>query len=331
MGKRADAENGAIIGRMPPPRAYRAGNRSKIIAARAKRIASTPSWRPTAPAGPIRVVCGYCRSEHNYRAGPRLDAPGAASLLHRATSPLEPARDPRLPRPRARALPHRQRARKDRSRHVSRCPSRSRAVASSRHSRRDWHLSGDARGEVARRHFVLRPGTQGLQEKSWPIETFFHKVVMLRNRLRTLEQQLNASDLPDDVKVKLQGVHHRLLRLAYQLQCAVRRRGRPVQGCQQRLTLSPRRKFKEAHTGKFKARTASLPIPNGQFQVPNVCNLVLRILGIGEWLPCDAGLHPIHQAPLDNLKVVWTTMASSWRPKGARGWTSSTSRRARST
>ena len=53
--------------------------------------------------------------------------------------------------------------------------------------------------------FVLRPAAAGLQEKTWPIETFFHKVVMLRNRLRTLEQQLNASDLPDDVKVKLQG------------------------------------------------------------------------------------------------------------------------------
>ncbi len=52
---------------------------------------------------------------------------------------------------------------------------------------------------------VLRPGTPGLQEKTWPIETFFHKVVMLRNRLRTLEQQVNASDLPDDVKLKLQG------------------------------------------------------------------------------------------------------------------------------
>ena len=52
---------------------------------------------------------------------------------------------------------------------------------------------------------VLRPGKPGLQEKAWPIETFFHKVVMLRNRLRTLEQQLNASDLPEDVKVKLQG------------------------------------------------------------------------------------------------------------------------------
>jgi hypothetical protein len=33
---------------------------------------------------------------------------------------------------------------------------------------------------------------------------FFHKVVMLRNRLRTLEQQVNAADLPDDAKVKLQ-------------------------------------------------------------------------------------------------------------------------------
>ncbi len=51
---------------------------------------------------------------------------------------------------------------------------------------------------------VLRPGRPGVQEKSWPIETFFHKIVMLRNRLRTLEQQLNASELPDDVKVKLQ-------------------------------------------------------------------------------------------------------------------------------
>ncbi len=36
------------------------------------------------------------------------------------------------------------------------------------------------------------------------METFFHKVVMLRNRLRTLEQQINASELPDDAKVKLQ-------------------------------------------------------------------------------------------------------------------------------
>ena len=51
---------------------------------------------------------------------------------------------------------------------------------------------------------VLKPGKPGLQDKTWPIETFFHKVVMLRNRLRTLEQQVNASDLPDDQKLKLQ-------------------------------------------------------------------------------------------------------------------------------
>ena len=51
---------------------------------------------------------------------------------------------------------------------------------------------------------VLKPGTPGLQDKSWPIETFFHKIVMIRNRLRTLEQQVNGMDMPEDLKVKLQ-------------------------------------------------------------------------------------------------------------------------------
>ena len=51
---------------------------------------------------------------------------------------------------------------------------------------------------------VLKPAGTGLQEKTWPIDTFLHKIVMLRNRLRTLEQQVNASDLPEDAKVKLQ-------------------------------------------------------------------------------------------------------------------------------
>ena len=50
---------------------------------------------------------------------------------------------------------------------------------------------------------VLRAGN-GTADKSFPIETFFHKVVMLRNRLRTLEQQVNLSALPEDEKVKLQ-------------------------------------------------------------------------------------------------------------------------------
>lgn len=51
---------------------------------------------------------------------------------------------------------------------------------------------------------ILRPGKAGLQEKGWPIETFFHKVVMLRNRLRVLEQQINGAEIPEDLKVKLQ-------------------------------------------------------------------------------------------------------------------------------
>ncbi len=53
---------------------------------------------------------------------------------------------------------------------------------------------------------VLKPGRTGLQEKSWPIETFFHKVVTLRNRLRVLEQQINgAEEIPLELKLRLQG------------------------------------------------------------------------------------------------------------------------------
>jgi len=52
---------------------------------------------------------------------------------------------------------------------------------------------------------VLRPGRAGIQEKSWPIDTFFHKVVMVRNRLRVLEQQINGAEIPEPLKVQLQG------------------------------------------------------------------------------------------------------------------------------
>lgn len=52
---------------------------------------------------------------------------------------------------------------------------------------------------------VLRAGKPGLQDRSWPIETFFHKIVMIRNRLRTLEQQVNNAELPEDLKIRLQG------------------------------------------------------------------------------------------------------------------------------
>jgi hypothetical protein len=52
---------------------------------------------------------------------------------------------------------------------------------------------------------VLKPGREGLQEKEIPIDVFFKKVVMIRDRLRVLEQHVNANDkLSDADKLGLQ-------------------------------------------------------------------------------------------------------------------------------
>jgi len=52
---------------------------------------------------------------------------------------------------------------------------------------------------------ILKPGSDDLQSKEIPIETFFHKIVMVRDRLRVLEQNINAHKvLTDEEKVNLQ-------------------------------------------------------------------------------------------------------------------------------
>ena len=170
-------------------RMYRAGDTVEDLCRACKTdrlhtvVASDPSGHP------LRVVCDYCRSEHNYRGGPRMGVASPRAAAAPATLPIVSDRERSAP-----------------------------PVMTSEDSPVDLELllrriireeAGITPVTPAPKwrggSLVLRPGTPGLQEKSWPIETFFHKVVMLRNRLRTLEQQVNASDLPDDVKVKLQG------------------------------------------------------------------------------------------------------------------------------
>ncbi len=137
----------------------------------------------------LRVVCDFCGSQHNYRGGgdesrrapaarqtrpqpPRL-AGGQESRVHMSSMEVPPdALEPLL----------------------------------RRILREELGLTPGLPAPKWRGgQLVLRPGKAGLQEKTWPIDALFHKIVMIRNRLRTLEQQLNAADVPEDLKLRLQG------------------------------------------------------------------------------------------------------------------------------
>ena len=207
---------------MTAPRQYRAGQSVEDYCRQCKEDRIHSIIVVDSHGQPLRVTCDFCRSEHNYRGGPRSGPP-------RSTVPPS-AETPGTPRPKADA-PHRPEAAMthtpddSRSTSLSSSPSSltaspSTPVSSSpstslrasdlellirRIIREESGLTPVAPAEKWRGgQLVLRPGKPGVQEKTIPIDSFFNKIVMLRNRLRTLEQQVNASELPDDQKLKLQ-------------------------------------------------------------------------------------------------------------------------------
>jgi hypothetical protein len=150
-----------------------------------------------ADSQPLRVSCDYCRSEHNYRGGPRSSAPHKGAPYERPPSNVSDSRAPLSGVPasdrqtQASAMTHQ--TDNDLERTIRRI------------IREESGLTPVAPAEKWRGgELVLKPGKPGVQEKTWPIDSFFNKIVMVRNRLRTLEQQVNASDLPDDQKLKIQ-------------------------------------------------------------------------------------------------------------------------------
>lgn len=148
----------------------------------------------------VRVACDFCGSQHNYRGGGEEPDPRIAPA----------ARPPVAAAPRLAAS----RQEKDAARHPG--PEGSVGGSTSedhdgieallrRVLREELGFDGTTPAPKWRGgQLVLRPGRPGLQEKTWPVDALFHKIVMIRNRLRTLEQQLNAAELPEDLKLRLQ-------------------------------------------------------------------------------------------------------------------------------
>ncbi len=129
----------------------------------------------------LRVVCDYCGSQHNFRGGEKAADRVTSPAPERSSLPMSYTESPGGENQDLEAMLRRV-------------------------FREELGLTPVVPAEKWRGgQLVLRPGREGLQEKVMPIDGFFHKIVMLRNRLRTLEQQINASDLPDDIKLKVQG------------------------------------------------------------------------------------------------------------------------------
>lgn len=51
---------------------------------------------------------------------------------------------------------------------------------------------------------IMQPGETNLKPNELPIDTFFHKITMVRDRLRVMEQKINSSNLEEQEKIDLQ-------------------------------------------------------------------------------------------------------------------------------
>jgi hypothetical protein len=157
---------------------------------------------------PIRVACGYCGSEHNYRGGPRIDTSPARQRGDETRSAPSQSKGSVLSQPKSAPRAGREPFPVVSERERTMGPMSSQEADIEMLLRRVIREEAGVTAVVPAEKWrggalVLRPGN-ATQEKSFPIETFFQKIVMIRNRLRTLEQQVNAAELPPDVKVKLQ-------------------------------------------------------------------------------------------------------------------------------
>ena len=171
----------------PGDRPHRAGGPITDLCRACKAVRDHTVMAVDAGGRAARVVCDFCGSQHNYRGGGGEPRPAPAS----------PARAPAAPRL---VDDH------EGTVHVSPIEAPHDLESLLRRVLREE--LGLAPGAPAPKwrggQMVLRPGKPGLQEKAWPIDALFHKIVMIRNRLRTLEQQLNAAEIPDDLKLRLQ-------------------------------------------------------------------------------------------------------------------------------
>jgi hypothetical protein len=171
---------------MTSPRQYRAGQSVEDHCRSCHEDRTHTVVVVDANAQPLRVACDYCRSEHNYRGGPRTGQQADRPTGQQAVRPTG-QQAVRIPMSLSETTGDLE-------------------LLIRRIIREETGLTPVAPAEKWRGgQLVLRPGKPGVQEKAMPIDSLFNKIVMLRNRLRTLEQQVNASDLPDDQKLKLQG------------------------------------------------------------------------------------------------------------------------------